>query len=162
MPEGLPREVADVLRAAGWSPTRRRTDVQVAATVEVVESEVGRNGATIESFAAAIDAVSEFGGIYVAQDGPGRHLRRRPFAIDPTLVAATAETLADLGKRLNVRLFPIGMEGDHDSVLAIDELGRVFALDHAGVWYLGDSVAAALTTLVTGTQPPRLDDDGNW
>ncbi len=162
MPEGLPREVADVLGAAGWSPTRRQTEAQVAATVEVVESEVGRNGATIESFPAAIDAVSEFGGIHVVQDGPGRDLRRRPFAIDPTQVAATTETLADVGKRLHTRLFPIGMEGDHESVLAIDEGARVLALDHAGVWYLGDSVAAALTTLVTGTQPPRLDDNGNW
>ena len=77
------------------------------------------------------------------QDGPGRDLRRRPFAIDPTQVAATTETLTDLGKRLHTRLFPIGTEGDHESVLALDEVGRVFALDRAGVWYLGDSVPAA-------------------
>lgn len=162
MPEGLPPEVADVLRAAGWSPGRRQTEAQVTAAVEVVDGVVGRNGATIESFPAAIDAVSEFGGICVVQDSPGHNLRRRTFAIDPTQVAATTETLADLGKRLHTRLFPIGMEGDHESVLAIDEAGRVFALDHAGVWYLGDSVAAALTTLVTGAAPPRLDENGNW
>ena len=162
MSEGFPPEVVEVLRAAGWSPDQRQPEEQVAAAVEVVEGEVGRNGATIESFPAAIDAVRQFGGIDVVQDGPGRDLRRRRFAIDPTQVAATTETLADLGKRLNTRLFPIGMEGDHDSVLAIDEAGRVFALDHAGVWYLGDSVVAALTTLVTGTAPPRLDENGNW
>ena len=162
MHEGFAPEVADVLRAAGWSPDRRQTEVQVAAMVKVVEGEVGRNGATIESFPAAIDAVREFGGIYVMQDGPGRDLRRRPFAINPTQVAATTETLADLGKRLHTRLFPIGMEGQHESVLAIDEAGRVFALDHAGVWYLGGSVAEALATLVTGTHPPRLDENGNW
>jgi hypothetical protein len=162
MSEGLPSEVADVLRAAGWSPGRRQTEVQVAAAVKVVEGQVGRNGATIESFPAAIDAVSEFGGIYVVQDGPGRDLRRCPFAVDPASVAATAETLADLGNRLHTRLFPIGMEGHCESVLAIDEAGRVFALDHAGVWYLGGSVAAALATLVTGTEPPRLDENGNW
>lgn len=161
MPEELPSEVADVLRAAGWSPDRRQSDGQVAAVVEVVESEVGRNGARSESFPAAIDAVREFGGIHVTQDSPGRDLRRRSFAIDPAQVAATTETLADLGKRLNSRLFPIGTEGDHDSVLAIDEAGRVFALDHAGVWCLGDSLAAALTTLVTGARPPRVDDSGN-
>ncbi|MGH3669286.1 MAG: SUKH-3 domain-containing protein [Pseudonocardiaceae bacterium] len=54
------------------------------------------------------------------------------------------------------------MEGDHDSTLAIDEAGRVFALDHVGEWYLGESIDAALITLITGSQPPRLDDDGTW
>ncbi len=37
MHEGLPPEVADVLRAAGWPPDRRQTEVQVAAAVKVVE-----------------------------------------------------------------------------------------------------------------------------
>jgi hypothetical protein len=160
MSESLPPEVADVLRAAGWSPEQRLTEAQVATAVEFVRGEVGRNGARIESFPAATEALIEFGGLHLVQDGPGRDLRRRPFVIDATQVVATTETLADLGRRLHTRLFPIGMEGDHESVLAIDEAGRVFALDHAGAWYLGDSVAAALTTLVTGTQPPRLDEDG--
>lgn len=161
MTEGLSNEVALVLRDAGW-PERRLTEADVAAAVAFVSEEVGRNGATIEAFPAATEALNEFGGLYVVQDGPGRDLSRRPFAIDPTQVAATTETLADLSRLLDVKLFPIGMEGDHESVLAIDEAGRVFALDHAGVWYLGDSVAAALTALVTGTQPPRLDEHGNW
>jgi hypothetical protein len=161
MPERFPAEVAEVLRNAGWS-AQRRTDAQVATAVNFVRGEVGRNGATIEPFPAATEALSEFGGLYVVQDGPGRDLRRRPFAIDPTQVAASAETLADLGKTLDTSLFPIGMEGDHESVLAIDEAGRIFALDHAGVWYLGAGVDEALTTLVTGTQPPRLDEHGTW
>jgi hypothetical protein len=161
MPERFPAEVAELLRAAGWSPGWR-SEAQVATAVTFVRGEVGRNGARIESFPAATEALREFGGLYIVQDGPGRDLRRRSFAIDPTQVAACAETLADLGKVLDTLLFPIGMEGDHESVLAIDEAGRVFALDHAGVWYLGASVDDALTTLVTGTQPPRLDEQGNW
>jgi hypothetical protein len=161
MPDVLPPEVAEVLHGAGWSG-QRRPDAKVAAAVESVLGEVGRDGARIEPFPAAIEALSEFGDLYVVQDGPGRDLRRRPFAIDPTQVAATTETLADLGRLLHTRLFPIGMEGDHDSVVAVDEAGRVFALDHAGVWYLGENMAAALTTLVIGMQPPRLDESGNW
>src|SRR5215472_3904839 len=160
MPESLSPGVANVLRAAGWSPEQRLARAQLATMVESVRGEVGRNGARVESFPAATEALTEFGGLHVVQDAPGRDLRRRAFVIDPTLVAATTETLADLGRRLRTGLFPIGVEGDHDSVLAIDEAGRVFALDHAGVWRLGDSVAPALTTLVTGTQPPRLDEDG--
>ena len=161
MPERFPPEVAELLQKSGWSP-RGRTDAQVAAAVSVVTGQIGRHGARIEPFPAAESALAEFGGLYVVQDGPGRELRRRPFAIDPTQVAATAETLADLGKVLDTKLFPLGMEGDHDSVLAVDETGRVFALDHAGVWYLGDTVDAAIITLVTGAQPPRVDEHGAW
>jgi hypothetical protein len=96
------------------------------------------------------------------QDGPGRDLRRRPFTLDPSAVGASAETLAGLSRLLGTRLFPIGMEGDHDAILAIDESGRVFAFDHAGTWHLGDTLDAALTTVVTGTQPARIDIDGHW
>ena len=161
MAEPLPDDVAQVLRAAGWTGPRL-TDAEVATAVAVVTGEIGRNGAKIEVFPAATQALSEYGGLYIVLAGPGRDLRRRPFAIDPTQVAATTETLADFGRLRGTKLFPIGMEGDHESVLAVDEAGRTFALDHAGVWYLGDSVAAALTTLVTGSQPPRLDGHGNW
>lgn len=161
MTERFSAEVAEVLGEAGWSQGRR-TDEQTAQAVHLVCDQVGRHGARIEAFDAAIAVLNEFGGLYVVQDGPGRDLRRRPFALDPTQVAATAETLADFGRLLDTRLFPLGMEGDHDSVLVIDESGRFFALDHAGEWYLGESIEAALTTLVTGTQPPRIDDDGRW
>jgi hypothetical protein len=33
--------------------------------------------------------LTEFGGLHVVQDGPGRDLRRRPLAIDATLVTGT-------------------------------------------------------------------------
>lgn len=161
MAERFPPEVAAVLRKAGWFEGRR-TDAEAAVAIGIAREEVGRSGERHEPFPAATEALNEFGGIFVIQDGPGRDLRRRPFAIDPTPVAASTETLADLGKHLGARLFPIGMEGDHDSILAIDETGRVYALDHAGTWFLGGSIAAALITLVTGTQPPRLDGRGNW
>jgi hypothetical protein len=156
MPERFPPEVVQVLSEAGWS-AGRRTDAEAAMAADIVGEQWGRNGEHTESFPAAIAALSEFGGIYVIQDGPGRDLARRPFAIDPTEVAATTETLADLGKRLHTKLFPIGMEGDHDSILAIDQEGRVYAIDHTGTWLLGDTMDAALITLVSGTQPPRFN-----
>jgi hypothetical protein len=156
MPDRFPPEVAEVLRAAGWSEGRR-TDAEAAMAVDIVREQVGRHGERTEAFDAATAVLNEFGGVYVIQDGPGRDLSRRPFAIDPTDVAATTETLADLGKRLRTRLFPIGMEGDHDSILAVDEAGKVYAIDHTGTWLLGDTIDAALITLVTGTQPARLN-----
>lgn len=148
-----------MLTDAGWSQGRR-TDTEAAMAVDIVGEQFGRHGEHTESFPAAIAALSEFGGIYVIQDGPGRDLARRPFALDPTEVAATTETLADLGNRLRTKLFPIGMEGDHDSILAIDEAGRVYAIDHTGTWLLGDDIDAALIALITGVQPPRLNSSG--
>ena len=161
MTDRFPAEVTRVLSESGWFPGRR-TDDQTEQAMRYVCDQVGREGARTESFEAAFDALTEFGGIHVVQDGPGRDLRLRPFAIDPTRVAATTETLADLGRVLGTSLFPLGMEGDHDSVLAIDRSGRVFAIDHAGVWFLGGTVDAALVTLIFGNQPPRLDDRGHW
>lgn len=155
MPERFPAQVAQVLRDAGWSEGRR-TDTEAAMAVDIVREQIGRHDERTEPFPAATAVLSEFGGLYVIQDGPGVDLARRPFAIDPTEVAATTETLADLGRRLQTRLFPIGMEGDHDSILAVDETGRVYAIDHTGAWLLGDTIEAAFVTLVTGTQPPRF------
>jgi hypothetical protein len=160
MTDRFPAEVARVLSESGWSPGRRYD--QTALAIRYVCQQVGRDGAKTESFEAAVEALTEFGGLYVVQDGPGRDLRLRPFALDPAHVAATTETLADLGRVLDTVLFPLGMEGNHDSVLAIDRSGRVFAIDHTGVWFLGSTIDAALVTLIFGIQPPRLDDRGRW
>ncbi len=68
-----------------------------------------------------------------------------------------ADTLADFGAVLGVRLFPLGTERG-DSIIAVDERGRIFALDQAGEWFLGLDIDAALTTLLLG----RVRDDGTW
>lgn len=44
----------------------------------------------------------------------------------------------------------------------MDEHGPVFALDQAGEWFLGDTIDAALTTLLLGRAPARVRDDGTW
>lgn len=155
----FPPAVAQVLAAAGWAPGR---GTDVAAVLNIVGENADPDAEPIEPFDAARAVIAEFGGLVVDQDGPGIDLRRRPFTIDPTLVYGTGDTLADLGKRLNTKLFPVGTDGNQDSILAVDETGRVYALDHAGTWYLGDTVDAALVTLVTGAQPLRLDSRGNW
>ncbi|KWW99243.1 hypothetical protein LI90_877 [Carbonactinospora thermoautotrophica] len=161
MSERFSPEVAQVLRDHGWFEGRR-VEEPTSQAVQIVCGYVGRAGERHQPFPAVVEALNEFGGLYVTQDGPGRDLARRPFAIDPTLAAATPETLADFGRVIGARLFPLGIEGDYQAILAVDEHGRVFSLDHAGEWHLGDSVAEALTTLVTGRQPARVRDDGTW
>jgi hypothetical protein len=157
----FPSEVEAVLREAGWTEERQVAELAGKA-IQTVCAQPGTAGARHAAFPAAEQALTEFGGLYVYQDGPGAALRRRPFALDPTMAAATAMTLADFGRVLGVALFPLGVEGDADAVLAIDEHGRVFALDAGGEWFLGEDIQDALTTLVTGTLPPRVRDDGTW
>jgi hypothetical protein len=157
----FPIEVESVLRASGWTDGRQVPETSAEA-IRIVCAQPGADGSQHVPFPAAEAALAEFGGIFVRQDEPGLELRRRPFALDPTMAAATAATLADLGRLLDTRLFPLGVEGDGDAVLTIDEQGRVFAIDHAGEWFLGPTLEAALTTLIVGTEPPRIKDDGTW
>lgn len=159
--ERFPDDVAAVLRAAGWAEGRRVPELSAEA-IRVVCAQPSTDGSRHEPFPAAVHALAEFAGLYVVQDGAGVALRRRPFALDPTLAAASAATLADFGRVLGVPLFPLGVEGDGDALLAIDAQARVFALDYAGEWYLGESLDAALVTLVAGAQPPRVSDEGSW
>jgi SUKH-3 immunity protein of toxin-antitoxin system len=161
MSERFRPQVAAVLAEAGWTPGGPPAD-EAEDAIGYVEQYEGRSGARSVSFPAAEGALREFAGLFVVQDGPGVDLRRKPFLLDPTQVAASADTLADFGAVLGRALFPIGMEGDHDSILAIAEDGHVFALDQAGEWHLGDTFDDALSTLVAGTQPPRVDSTGGW
>lgn len=157
----FPAEVEAVLKASGWYEGRQVPEASAEA-IQIVSAQPGADGSRQVPFPAAEQALAEFGGVFVLQDEPGLELRRRPFALDPTLAAATAATLADLSRLLGVRLFPLGVEGDGDAVLTIDEQGRVFAFDHAGEWFLGPTLDAALTLLITGASPPRVRDDGSW
>ena len=38
----------------------------------------------------------------------------------------------------------------------LDAAGRVYSLDHAGEWFLGQTVDQALITLILGFTPERL------
>ncbi|MFI5955609.1 SUKH-3 domain-containing protein [Cryptosporangium sp. NPDC051539] len=157
----FPSEVEAVLHASGWAEGRAVPEASAEA-IRLVCAQPGADGSRHVPFPAAESALTEFGGLFVRQDEPGIELRRRPFALDPTMAAATAASLADLGRVLGVRMFPLGVEGDGDAVLSIDDRGRVFAFDHAGEWFLGVSLDAALVTLITGISPPRVRDDGTW
>ena len=60
-------------------------------------------------------------------------------------------------------LFPLGVEARGDAILALDDRGRVFALDQGGEWFLGEGIDAVPTGLLTGDGPAeRIRDDGTW
>lgn len=149
------------LTEAGWQPGRSAT-AETEEAVRQVCDWPGADGHRHERVEAAVTALVEFGGLTLDPAEAGVDVAPRPFAFDPLLAVATTATLADLGTLLGTRLFPLGVEGTGDAVLAMDERGRVFSLDDTGEWFLGESVEAAIETLVAGRLPARLHDDGRW
>ncbi|MFD0787688.1 SUKH-3 domain-containing protein, partial [Micromonospora azadirachtae] len=112
-------------------------------------------------FPAAVRALTDFPAILSRRRGPGEQVWVSRFTTNPLRGAHSADTLADFAAVLGSRLFPFGSEHG-DSIFAVDEQGRVFALDQAGEWFLGSDVDAALTTLLLGRDAPRVRDDGTW
>ncbi|WLS46109.1 SUKH-3 domain-containing protein [Micromonospora profundi] len=158
-PGRFPPEVANALVAAGWRPHIGDQIMAAAAVRDItaVSGQVHRH----EVFPAAVEAITTFPSLVGARRGRGEQVWISRFDIRPHTMGHTADTLADFGRVLGVRLFPLGTE-QQDSILAVDERGRVFALDQAGEWFLGDTVDAAFTTLLLGRAPARVRDDGTW
>ncbi|WFE33855.1 SUKH-3 domain-containing protein [Micromonospora sp. WMMD975] len=155
----FPTEVADALVIAGWRP-HFGDEVSAATSIRKV-TEVSGTQHDHVSFPAALATLTAFPGLVSARQGPGEAVWISRFEVRPRKVAHSADTLADFGAVLGTRLFPLGSERQ-ESILAVDEQGRVFALDQAGEWFLGTDIDAALTTLLLGRAPARVRDDGTW
>jgi hypothetical protein len=158
-PERFPAEVAHALVEGGWRPGfgDQLLATEAIAKVSAVPGRQHRH----RGFEAAQRTLTAFPGLVCGRRGPGERVWIRRFEINPSAVAHTADSLADFGALIGVRLFPIGTESG-DSILAVDEQGRVFALDEAGEWFLGADIDAALTSLLLGRTPARVRDDGTW
>lgn len=157
----FPDQVRAALSAAGWSVGKRDEERarQWGLRLSAYSSVEGR---THTFFPAALEALAEFGGVVVPADASGEEVAVSGFALDPELALHTVSSLANLGAALSTRLFPLGVEGEGCGILAVDETGRVFLLDHAGEWFLGGCTAEALVALVTGRLPALLREDGSW
>jgi hypothetical protein len=151
----FPADVASALAKAGWFPDRRRMPM-AEAWAEQLSGYVSPEGHRHSIFPAALEAWAEFGGIAVSLDGPGVEIARTPFVIDPLRGLHQPRTLSDLGRALELPVAPLGEERDGAGLLAIDAVGRVHSLDHAGEWFLGHTMDQALTTLINGLRAERL------
>lgn len=75
--------------------------------------------------------------------------------IDPTEARHALRPFLLLGEATGSRLFPFGRT-DTDALLAVDEEGRLFAVDHGGRWQLGDTVREGVAALTEGRAPHRV------
>ncbi|MER5863826.1 SUKH-3 domain-containing protein [Kitasatospora sp. NPDC002040] len=151
----FPADVAAALKQAGWHPGRWQIR-QAEEWADALVAHGSPDGVQHAVFPAAIEAWAEFGGLAFDLAGAGREIARTPFLLDPRCGLHQPRTLADLGRALGSRVAPLGEEAFGQALLAVDEEGRVYSLDHTGEWYLGRSVDAAVATLVLGLQPERL------
>ncbi|GGM20363.1 hypothetical protein GCM10011608_01210 [Micromonospora sonchi] len=158
-PDRFSPDVANSLVAAGWRPHFGDEVVAMSAIRDVSAVRSRANEHSV--FPAVASTLTAFPSLVGARLGPGEQVWISRFDIRPRQVAHTADTLADFAAVIGARLFPIGTENQH-SIIAVDEQGRIFALDQAGEWFLGADIDEALTTLLLGRAPARVRDDGTW
>ncbi|MET8556773.1 SUKH-3 domain-containing protein [Streptomyces sp. NPDC004959] len=151
----FPDAVDSALRTAGWTPGR--WDIaQAEIWADTLRAHTSPAGHEHHVSPAAVEAWAEFGGLSPHPTAKGRHLAPARLDLDPLHGLHLARTLGDLGTALGTHLCPLGLDTTTHAALAIDDEGRVYALDHTGDWYLGADIDQGLTTLLTGTAPERL------
>jgi hypothetical protein len=155
----FPPAVGHALVAAGWRP-QFGDEVLARNAVAAVTATIGQRHRH-ETFPAVDQALTAFPSLVGVRRGPGEQVWIQRFDVDPRAVAHTADSLGDFAAVLGVRLFPIGTE-QGDSILAVDEHGRIFALDQSGEWFIGPDLDSALTNLLLGRAAHRVRDDGTW
>jgi hypothetical protein len=92
----------------------------------------------------------------------GQAYRRDGFVISPRTVGDLYPAIAPYAARLGVPvLYPVGRTSA-DGILVGDDRGRIFLIDQAGEWFVGNTIDEAVVSLVLGRALPRLRDDGGW
>ena len=163
-PGRFPEDVAWALAEGGWTVEpedmmERFIAIRLAETAE--KAGVGLES-RLEPFEAAARALASMPFLSCHRRGPGLVHRIQPFALVGEESAHCADTLAEFGRLVGARVFPIGCDVYTSDPIVIDERGRMFALDQAGEWFLGDSFDQGLVNLVAGGYQPRVRDDGTW
>ncbi|PRY27231.1 SUKH-3 domain-containing protein [Pseudosporangium ferrugineum] len=162
-PGRFPDQVAGALADAGWRPMHRM--VAEALADGIIEDVVAVPGRRFphRSFPAARNAIMDFPGIFCGLRVPGAQRQVRWLSLEPAAAAHTADVLGELAEVIGAALFPLGVEAKGDAIVAIDERGRLFALDQGGEWFLGETLDEGLVSLLTGDGPAeRIRDDGTW
>ncbi|MFI5906783.1 SUKH-3 domain-containing protein [Dactylosporangium sp. NPDC051541] len=157
----FPAGVETALREAGWAPGRDETP-RARMWGLALASHASPSGHQHTVGPAALAAFAEFGGLTVRAGGDGAEVAGVGIVFDPLRGLHAASTLAELGELVRARLTPLGEQDDGAGLLAVDDQGRVFVVDHTADWYAGASVDEAIATLLGGRRPARVLDDGTW
>jgi SUKH-3 immunity protein of toxin-antitoxin system/YwqJ-like deaminase len=149
----FPSEVSRVLAGGGWLGV----ELPLTSAIEEAERLSG-----LPAFPAARRALAEFAGVRCGRRGPGRRRAIRLLTFDPLPGARQHRALTEFAEVIGAAVFPLAVEGG-DALVVIDERSRVFVLDQAGDWFVGENLDQAVTGLLTGDGPAdRLHDDGSW
>jgi hypothetical protein len=162
-PGRFAEEIAGQLADAGWTPMFRESAEALAdSAINRVVKVAGRRHRH-RPFPAIREVITDFPMVSSGRRGRGVRRAIRQFDIGPAEAVHTADVLFELSEVVGAPLFPLGVEARGDAVLAMDERGRVFALDQGGEWYLGAGIDDVLVNLLTGDGPAaRIRDDGSW
>jgi hypothetical protein len=137
-----PRTAA-VLVGAGWFPGRSVPDLVHYWRAQLVDK-----GQFMMSRSAEA-ALTEFGGLRIAQQGVGVDFALDSFVIDPTLAAGAEDDFRHYAKLVGKNnLFPLG-EASEQASLAIADTGEVYLI-FEGILLLGNSMDTALISLAEG------------
>ena len=144
--ERFSNQVAEVLRAAGWQEGRdigAQAEEQLRRAIEAARTE----GRELEAFPAIRAALHEFGGLTVTKEAVGA-FNGYDFRIDSSLQVRGFGIYEEIAKVVGGRVFPLGIEPDEHSSLAMAENGEVYLLHFARDCYVGASMDAALDALI--------------
>ncbi|MDT0269585.1 SUKH-3 domain-containing protein [Streptomyces sp. DSM 44915] len=154
---GAPWSVGTVdqaLAAAGWRPGREHT----VCAERWADALTGHQSAHPHVlFPAAFETWAELGEITLRPTGPGVAIAPSPVLVNPLAGLHWARVLGSLGDALGTQLAPLGEELGGAGLVAVDREARLYVLDHAGDWFLGQDVITGLAALLTGTAPHRLE-----
>ncbi len=136
------READWILRTSGWLPGRT---VPTADWKRVLrESDEG-----FKMHEAARRFLTEFGGLDIRQQGPGRTMARSPFRLDPLVARWDFEIFEVLSEEVGTSLYPVGHAFRGNHYLGMAESGALYAgMDSAEL--LADDADEALDKLIRG------------
>ncbi|MEU0401325.1 SUKH-3 domain-containing protein [Streptomyces sp. NPDC006197] len=141
----VPADVDAWFGEYGWFPGRNAAEQAAAFVAEAVE-ESRKSGFPLEPVTAATAFLAEHAGLRVMHDV------QRDDYIDFTPVPVWGhlfEDMAELSRRLGVRLFPVGWDSTDGEVYVVDERSRFFCVHHTGDYYMGTGKHGAMTGLYT-------------
>jgi hypothetical protein len=152
----FPPDVRQVLDKAGWFPGR---DVRAAVDQWLVRAADDLAG--LECSDAARALLTEFGGLELAQYGPGGvgfgGFRSWLYPDDGPF---TFDRVEGWVEETGIALFPVGAYEDGPSYLVVDPAGRLLLLHWAGGFFIGTG-DEGIINLIRGGTFAELDDEGN-